>query len=113
MANISVDGGLKLRDGYYNIPQRASHIIGATSGFHFFAFSISSRIPRSDSPPHFPPFIRGALPNVTRTHGRRLDFFPPYYHENSRAVRERSRIEIGFSLFVASNYHLVIAGVGD
>lgn len=72
MANISVDGGLKLRDGYYNIPQRASHIIGATSGFHFFAFSISSRVPRSDSSPHFLPFIRGALANV---HGRKFDFF--------------------------------------
>lgn len=75
MASISVDGGLKLRDGYYNIPQRASHIIGATSGFHFFAFSISSRIPRSDSPPHFPPFIRGALPNVHVRTAADLIFF--------------------------------------
>lgn len=106
MTNISVDGGLKLRAAVITTFQRASHVIGATSGFLRFFHQLACTAFRLSS--SFPSIYSRRYLECTCMHGRRLDFFPLYYREKFRAVRGRSRIEIGFSSLVASNYHSVV-----
>lgn len=109
MANISADGGLKLR-GYraavITTFQRGSRIIGATipvfiSFLFFITTSTLAPLP-SFSFRSFAAFSR------TRTHMVADSIFPAYYRENPRVVREKNRIEIGFGLLVA-NYHPIVA----